>query len=398
MAKASNISKQTKVTTLGRDPLAHSGSVNPPVHRTSTILFPTIEALQDADNDLRKVCYARGGNPTINALQDAIAELDGADHALVTASGLSGVYVALFAFLQNGDHVLMVDAAYGSTRSLCIQELPRFGVEVTFYDPHASAEELRSMMKANTKVVFVESPGSLTFEMQDIPAIAAMAHEHGAVVISDSTWATPLYQQPFDMGIDVNIHSATKYIAGHSDLMMAAITFNDKHYDPLTRFFRNVAPCASSDNCYLALRGLRSMAVRMQHQQQAAMKVAQWLHAQPEVDHVLYPALPDDPGYALWKRDMSGAASLFGVLFKQGTSDKATNELINNLKLFGIGFSWGGYESLAIKYHPANLRKASNWKSDQIIMRVYVGLEDPDDLIKDLEAGFNQMRKTAAAA
>ncbi|MFZ4126203.1 MAG: cystathionine beta-lyase [Rickettsiales bacterium] len=392
MSDHSHEQLDTKLMSLGRDPKRDLGSVNPPVHRTSTVIFQdfaTFDAYEQGKNDHRG--YGRYGTPTSDALEEAIVELEGADNAIITASGLAAITTPMLAFLNAGDHVLVPDSLYSSGRHFVQKELPRLGIEVQFYDPTIGAG-IEKLMKKNTKVVYCESPGSLTFEMQDIPAIAKVAHAHGALVFADNTWATPLLQKPFAMGVDISIHSATKYIGGHSDLVMGVVTCKKEHYPQLKRTHKNLGACASSDNCYLALRGLRTMALRLKQHQENALEVAKWFQNVPEVARVLYPALPDDAGHALWKRDMTGASGLFAVELKKPITKPALAAMLDTLKHFGMGFSWGGYESLVIAYQPAKMRSATNWDKDTWLLRFHIGLEAPSDLIADLDAGFGRLR------
>ncbi|MFO0069833.1 MAG: cystathionine beta-lyase [Alphaproteobacteria bacterium] len=388
----------TQLVNLGRDPKRDLGSVNPPVHRTSTVIFPdfaAFDAYEEGKSDHRG--YGRYGTPTSDALEEALVTLEGADHAITTASGLAAITTSMLAFLSAGDHVLVPDSIYSSARHFVRHELPRFGVEVEFYDPTIGAG-ISKLMLPNTRVVYCESPGSLTFEMQDIPAIAKAAHAAGAIVMADNTWATPILQRPFDLGIDLSIHSATKYIAGHSDLVMGAITCKKAHYPTLKRMHKNLGAAPSSDNCYLALRGLRTMALRLKQHQENALILARWFQQVPEVARVLYPALPEDPGHKLWQRDMTGACGLFAVELKTPMTKTAIAALLDGLKHFGMGFSWGGFESLVIAYQPAKIRSATRWNKDAWFLRFHIGLEDPTDLITDLEAGFARLRKVLKQA
>jgi cystathionine beta-lyase len=388
--------RETLLATIGRNPLRDSGSVNPPVHRTSTILFPDYETFAShAAGTYERPGYGRDGTPTTEALCMAIAALEGADYTWIFSSGLAAINAALMAYLKQGDHVLIADSVYGPTRRFCNEELSRFGIETTYYDPTLGAK-ISELMRPNTRVVFCESPGSLTFEMQDIPAIAKAAHAQGAIVIADNTWGGPMCVSPFELGVDVAMISATKYIGGHSDMVMGALSVRKENAGPLKRFYKNSGDCVSGDNAYLALRGLRTISVRMKQHQENALTVAQWLEKRPEIARVCYPALPGDAGHALWKRDMKGACGLFGVLLKP-TSDEAVGKLMNALHHFGIGYSWGGYESLIIAYKPALLRTATQWERDAIMLRLHIGLEAPQDLIADLEQGFAAMKKAAAA-
>lgn len=392
MTKHTNIELDTQLVHLGRDPKRDLGSVNPPVHRTSTVIFPDYKTFQEYQSGDRKGHrgYGRYGSPTLDGLEEALIELEGADHAIITASGLSAITTTLFAFLNAGDHVLIPDCIYSCARDFVVNELPRFGIEVEFYPP-TIGEGIEKLMKPNTRMIYCESPGSNTFEMQDIPALAKVAHAHSALLVADNTWATPLLQRPFAMGVDISIHSATKYIAGHSDLVMGAVLCKEQHFPTLNRAHRNISAVPSGDNAYLALRGLRTIAVRLKQHQAHALEVAQWLQTVPEVKRVLYPALPTDPGHALWKRDMTGASGLFGVELNE-VSETALGAMLDSLKHFGMGFSWGGYESLIVAYTPSRMRSVTEWKKDAKFLRLNIGLEAPKDLIEDLDAGFQRLR------
>ncbi len=381
---------ETILTSIGRDPKRDWGSVNPPVHRTSTILFEDFESFEaHAAGKSTRPGYGRDGTPTTESLCKAIAHLEGADQSWIFSSGLAAINGAFQAFLSAGDHALVSDTVYGPTRRLCDYELSRFGIEVTYYDPTIGAG-IEALFKPNTKLVFCESPGSLTFEMQDIPAIAKVAHSHGAIVVGDNTWATPLYMKPFDLGIDISMQSATKYMGGHSDMVMGALSCRGPHVEILQRYYKNTGDCVSGDNAYLALRGLRTMGVRVKQHQQNAMVVAQWLSQHAQVERVCYPALPSDAGHALWKRDMQGACSLFGVVLKSCSHD-ALARFMNALHHFGMGYSWGGYESLIIAYKPATMRTVTSWPTDAVMLRMHIGLEAPEDLIADLAQAFEAM-------
>ena len=301
---------ETLAVVAGRDPERHSGVVNPPVFRASTILYPNVEAF-DAPRQIRGVYYGRGGTPTTFALEDAISALEGAHGAVITGSGKTAIAQALMTFLQAGDHLLMVDTAYAPTRQLCDRVLSRFGVETTYYDPLIGAE-IERLIRPNTKVVFMESPGSLTFEVQDVPAIAAVARARGALSMLDNTWATPLLFKALAHGADICIHAGTKYICGHSDTMMGVASTGEALYRQLRHGMQDLGAFASPDDCYQALKGLRTLAVRLERHQANALELATWLQRRPEVARVLYPALPDDPGHALWRRDFRGASGCSG--------------------------------------------------------------------------------------
>jgi cysteine-S-conjugate beta-lyase len=382
----------TLIVAAGRDPESHFGVVNPPIYRASTILYPTVAALE-APREVRGVYYGRGGTPTTFALEDAIAALDGAHGAVITGSGKTAIAQALLAFLRAGDHLLMVDSAYAPTRQFCDRVLSRFGVETTYYDPLIGADIAR-LIRPETRIVYLESPGSLTFEVQDVPAIAAVAGAHGILTMLDNTWATPVYFKAFEHGVDLCVHAATKYIGGHSDLMMGTVSSTEPLYQQLRSGMQDLGSCVSPDDCYQALRGLRTLSVRLERHQANALRLATWLRGRPEVARVLYPALPDDPGHALWRRDFLGACGLFGVILRP-CSKAAVAAMVEGLELFGMGYSWGGYESLIIPTHPERYRTATTWQAEGPLLRIHAGLEDPDDLIADLAAGFERLNRAA---
>ncbi|MBN66491.1 MAG: cystathionine beta-lyase [Rickettsiales bacterium] len=358
------------------------------------MLFPSLEEFDAYERgESTSYGYGRNGNPTITALADAIAEIEGADATYLFPSGLSAIVTALVAYTKAGDHILVADNVYSPTRKYCDHELSRFGVETSYFSPDAGAN-LEELVRENTSVIFLESPGSLTFEMQDIRAIAEICKRHDIILMSDNTWATPLYMDAFALGVDVSIQSATKYIAGHSDLCMGALSVKDKHNAPLKRAYRHLGNGPSSDECYLALRGLRTMALRLPNHERAALELAEWLKSFDEVAQILHPALPEHPGHALWKRDMTGSCGLFSFVFDSCT-DKQLTAFIDGLEHFGLGYSWGGYESLIIPFRPAKLRSASDWDKDTVCIRLHVGLEHMDDLKHDLSEAFTRMRKAA---
>lgn len=384
--------KETLLATSGTGADAHRGIVNVPPYRASTILFSSLGEFEQADiGQSPYPSYGRFGTPSTEALEQSIAALEGSDHSIVTASGLSAIMVSLLAFLNAGDHLLMVDSVYGPTRRACDYELKRLGIETTYYDPEIGAG-ISELIRENTKVVYVESPGSLTFEMQDVPAISKAAHAKGAIVIGDNTWATPLFIDPFALGMDISVHSATKYINGHSDVMMGVISCKSEHFKKLQLTFRNFGMCPSGDNCYLALRGLRTLAVRMKQHYENGVAVAKWLQGRSEVVQVLHPALPGAPGHDIWKRDFSGAASLFSIILKKNHPHKNLAAMLDGLEYFGMGYSWGGFESLLIPTHPEKIRTAHKWNHEGNVLRIHVGLESPDDLIADLEKGFGRLK------
>ncbi len=378
----------TKQAHLGRDPGRHQGVVNPPVYHASTILFPTVADLQKAAaGNYPTSSYGRFGTESTRALESMLAELEGADHAMVTSSGVAAYTVTLLALLQAGDHLLMTDSVYDPTRRFCDVELAKLGVETTYYDP-LLGEKIEKLIKPNTRVIFTESPGSLTFEVQDIPAIAAIAHERDITVVTDNTWAALTYNRPFALGTDVSLFSCSKYVGGHSDLIMGAITCNKKHYAKIMRSHRNLGACPGPDDVYLAQRGLRTLAVRLRQHEATAMQLVKWLQGRAEVKKILHPAVADCPGHEIWQRDFSGSCGLFGIVINDAAPEVLA-DMLDNMKLFKMGYSWGGYESLILP--PPNVpRTATSWRPDGILLRIHAGLEDPEDLIDDLDAAFSR--------
>ncbi len=379
----------TRLVLGGRDPFANHGFVNPPVHHVSTVLYPTAE---DFLARRSRYLYGRRGTPTSEALESALRGLEGPECAGVALlpSGLAAISTALISVLDAGDHLLVTDSVYLPTRKFCDGMLKRYGIATTYYDPMVGAG-IAALMQPNTRAVFVEAPGSLSFEIQDVPAIAAAAHAKGAVVLMDNTWASPLYFRAFEKGVDLSIQAATKYIGGHSDLMLGTVSANGRTWERLSDAVHLLGLCVGPDDIYLGLRGLRSMGVRLAQHQQSGLKVARWLEQRREIARVLHPALESCPGHALWQRDFSGASGLFSIVFKP-IAAKAVHAFLDKLSLFGIGASWGGFESLAIPFDCASIRTATRWAPEGPTVRLHIGLEDVDDLIADLERGFAAMR------
>lgn len=370
----------------GRMTREHFGTVNTPVYRTSTILSPDLATLESHS---APYVYGRRGTPSSKSLEDAITELEGGAQTVLAPSGLGAIALALLSVCAAGDHVLVTDSCYGPTRNFCDRMLKRYGVQTSYYDPTIGGA-ISDLMQPNTKAVFCEAPGSLSFEMQDIPAIAAAAHAKGASVLMDNTWATPLLFQPLAHGVDLSIQAVTKYIGGHADVMMGYVTANESHKARLQHAHGDMGLYASGDDCFLALRGLRTLPVRLPRHQETGLKLARWFQSRPEVERVLHPALESDPGHALWKRDFSGACGLFGVVLKPVSHDGLA-AMMDGLSYFGMGWSWGGFESLIV---PANIhRTVRKFESEGPVIRIHAGLENADDLIADLEAGFERMRK-----
>ncbi len=392
-------SDDTRIVHAGRHPEDQHGAVNPPVYHASTILSPNMadwhEKARLRAQDVIGTFYGRQGTPTTHALEEAIAELEGGYRTLVYPSGLAACTGALMAFLRAGDHVLLADCVYSPTRHFADSFLTRFGVEVEYFDPAIGAG-IDALLRPRTRVVFLESPGSHTFEVQDVPAIAAVAHRHDAIVIIDNTWATPLYFKAIAHGADVSVHAATKYIVGHSDAMLGLVTVNQDAWRALRDTHRQIGFSAGPDDVYFAHRGLRTMAVRLRQHWQSGLAIARWFLAQPEVAGVIHPALPGDPGHALWQRDFLGASGLFGVKLAAGVPIAAMESMIDALKLFGLGTSWGGFESLVLPTELARSRTATEWAPPGPVFRVHAGLEAVEDLIADLERGFAALRATVS--
>lgn len=387
--------KQTRLIHAGRSKAYTGSAVNPPLVRASTIVFDTFAQLRHATQQRgnRVPFYGRRGTDTHFALQQAICELEGGAGCALYPCGAAAISGALLAFLQSGDHLLMVDSVYEPTRALCDKLLTGLGIEVSYYDPQIGAA-IASLIRPNTRVIFLESPGSLTFELQDIPAITTVAQQHNIVSILDNTWASPLLCQPFALGVDVSVQSATKYIVGHSDVMLGTASANEKHWPRLREHSYLLGYCASADDAYTALRGLRTLAVRLKQHEHSALKVAHWLLQRPEVATVLHPALVQHPGHDIFKRDFSGSNGLFSFVLKQG-SQQQVEAFIEGLAHFKMGFSWGGYESLiTATMHVKSLRSATEWPYTGPLIRLHIGLEDVEDLLADLNeafARFNQV-------
>ena len=384
----------TLLAHLGRDPKAFHGAVNPPVYHASTILFDSLDAYEDRHRYLEKgkVVYGLLGTPTTFALEEAVARLEGGSGCIAVSSGLAAITGPILALVESGDHILVSDSVYQPTRKFCDHMLRRLGVETTYYDPLIGAG-IAALMRPNTRLVFLESPGSLTFEVQDAPAIAAAAKAAGAAVLMDTTWPASLLCRPFELGVDISIQAGTKYIVGHSDAMLGLITTNEAFEQKVRLAVQELGQCAAPDDVYLALRGLRTLSVRLARHQETGLALARWLAARPEVERVLHPALPGDPGNDLWRRDFSGASGLFGVVLRAPCPRAAVAAMIEGMELFGLGSSWGGFESLMIAAYPERTRSATTWDAPGRTLRIHAGLEDPADLIADLEAGFERFNR-----
>jgi len=384
--------KDTTLVDAGRHPDKSYGFVNPPIVRGSTVVFDTLAEFEHAGaNRFDVLVYGRFGTPTTKAFEEAIAEIEGgsATHRTVAvSSGMAAAAVAILAFVKTGDHVLVPDNVYGPVRNLGKLFLDRFGVEMTFYDP-AIGSGIESQLRPNTVMLYLEAPGSLTMEMPDVPALVAAARNHGIMTALDNTWASPYFYRPLEHGVDVSVMAATKYVVGHSDAMLGAVTVAKDRFEQLKTTANILGNCPSPEDCYLGLRGLRTMGVRLKQHQVNAMKVAEWLLGHPEVQQVRYPALSQDPGHAIWKRDFEGASGLLSVVLNDRPK-AAVAAMIDGYEHFGLGGSFGGFESLVLPVRVDALRSATKWDPGGPAVRYHVGLEDPDDLIADLSAGFER--------
>ena len=379
---------QTRVTSLGRMSDEHFGVVNTPVYRASTILYPDMAALKA---NTQPYTYGRRGTPSTRSFEAAISDLEGAARTVTVTSGLQACTLAILSTCGAGDHLLMVDSAYEPTRLLAERTLKRFGIETSYYAP---GDDIAPHLRPNTAAVFCESPGSLTFEVEDIPALVKAAHAHdngrgGVSVLMDNTWATPLFFQPLKHGVDLSIQAATKYVGGHADVMLGTVAANERHAARLVETHGNMGLFASGDDCFLGLRGLRTLPVRLARHQETGLALARWLGGQPEVARILHPGLEEDPGHALWKRDFSGACGLFGLVLKP-VPEAAVAAFVDGLRHFGLGWSWGGFESLIVPAHI--LRTARPFEAEGPVLRIHAGLEDADDLLADLEQGLERLR------
>ena len=384
----------TDIVEAGRDAKLQRGAINPAVYHASTVQFPTVDAYETAQADRHNsFYYGRYGTPTTKALERAIETLEGNGRTVAVGTGLGAITTAFLAYLDSGDHVVLADNIYAPVRAVANRLLTRFGIDVSYFDS-MDQTALTAAIETNTKMVYLEAPGSLTFETPDIPALAKIAHDAGALVAFDNTWATPYYFRPLEHGADISILAGTKYIGGHADLMMGLLTVPNDDFDRV-RFVANyLGNTPGPDDCYLALRGLRTLAVRLDRHQQTALRLAEWLAARDEVAQVMHPAFAATPGHANWKRDFSGASGLFGVRLSP-CSEKAVKTMIDGMTHFAIGASWGGYESMMTLERPAAHRTASEWRHDGPVIRIHAGLEDADDLIADIDAGLARLRQAA---
>ena len=385
--------KPTQIIHAGRDKQWAGYSVNVPVVRASTVVFDSFAEMRHAVKHRgdQVPYYGRRGTQTHFAFSDAVCALEGGAGCALYPSGAAAISGALLAFLKTGDHLLMVDAAYEPTRAFCDKVLAPLGIQTTYYDPLIGAG-ISALIQPNTKVIYLESPCSLTMEVQDVPAICTIAKQHGIVTMLDNTWASPILCRPFEMGVDISIQAATKYICGHSDVMLGTASANEQHWPQLREHSYLLGYCASADDVYLAARGLRTLGVRLAQHQQNARQVLAWLAEQPDVEVILHPELPSHPGHAEFMRDFSGSNGLFSFVLKQA-DQAALERFVEGMQHFKMGFSWGGYESLIITNSNIQaLRSATRWPYRGPLVRLHIGLEDPADLIADLAAAFARLR------
>ena len=381
------VSIGTSLTQIGRDPKSQYGFVNAPVYRGSTVIFDTVEDLQ---NGRARYHYGTEGTPTISHLENAWSEISGAAGTVLSPSGLGAVSLALMATLKSGDHLLMTDSVYRPTREFCRDFLERFGVEITYYDPMIGAG-ISELIKENTSTIFLEAPGSQSFEVQDVPAITEIAKARGIKTIIDNTWATPLFFKAHEHGCDLSVEAGTKYLGGHSDLLMGLVSANEETWPALRQVYDNLGMLPGAEDCFLALRGLRTLHIRLKEVQSRAIELANWLQAQPEVIKILHPAFPECPGHEFWKRDFTGSTGLFSIVLDPKYNSTGLAHMLDNMRIFGMGYSWGGFESLVIPFDCSTYRTVTDWNPGGLTIRLQVGLEDLEDIKQDLRDGLDRL-------
>lgn len=387
----------TKIVTAGRKAEFTKGVVNPAVVRASTVVFNTVKEMNEAlvNKHNNTMVYGRRGTTTAFAFSDAMTELEGGAGCALYPSGTAAITNAILSFVKTGDHILMLDSAYEPTRDYCDNILANLGIETTYYDPMIGAG-IEALIKPNTRIIFLESPGSITMEVQDVPAIAEVAHQHDCIVMLDNTWGAGINFNPFDYGVDISVQAATKYIVGHSDVMLGTATATEEYWPQLRDNSYLMGQCTSPDDLYLALRGIRTISVRLKQHQQSALKVANWLAAREEVETILHPAFESCPGHEFFKRDFTGSNGLFSFVLNKGNK-AALNAILDGMSHFKMGYSWGGFESLILGIsNVQSMRSATKWQYEYPLIRLHIGLEDVDDLIEDLEKGFQRFNQVLA--
>lgn len=383
----SRFSISTQITQLGRDPAQQSGFVNTPVYRGSTVVFPTVS---DIENNRAEFNYGTAGTPTIANLENAWTQLAGAAGTVLSPSGLGAIALALFTTLKSGDHLLMPDSVYKPTRLFCAGMLAKMGIETTYYDPQIGTD-IETLFRPNTTTLFLESPGSQSFEIQDIPAMTALAKRRNIATILDNTWATPIFFKAHEHGCDLSVEAGTKYLGGHSDLLMGIVSANEPWWPKLREAYDLMAMLPGAEDCFLALRGLRTMHLRLKEAEKRGLEMAHWLKSRPEVLKVLHPAFPDCPGHEFWKRDFLGASGLFSIILRPEYTKAGVDDMLDNMSIFAMGYSWGGFESLIIPFNCANYRTVTQWQPGGLALRLQIGLEDVSDLQTDLAEGFERL-------
>jgi cystathionine beta-lyase len=386
--------KDTKIVNAGRSKKWTNGVVNPPITRASTVVFNTVAEMNNAlkNRHNQTMVYGRRGTNTSFAFSDAMVDIEGGAGCALYPSGTAAITNAILAFVEQGDHILMVDSAYEPTRDYCDKILTKMGVTTTYYDPMIGTD-IEALIRDNTRLIFLESPGSLTMEVQDVPAISDVAHKHDCIVMLDNTWGAGVNFKPFNYGVDVSVQAATKYIVGHSDVMLGTATAIDKYWPQLRDYSYLMGQCTSPDDLYLALRGIRTLSVRLKQHQQSAIKVAQWLDSRPEVAKILHPAFESCPGHEFFKRDFEGSNGLFSFTLNCG-NQRALTAFLDGLNHFKMGYSWGGFESLILGVSNVNnIRTVTTFDCQYPLIRLHIGLEDVDDLIQDLSYGFDRFNE-----
>lgn len=384
----SRFSISTQITQLGRDPAQQSGFVNTPVYRGSTVVFPTVS---DIENNRAEFNYGTAGTPTIANLENAWTQLAGAAGTVLSPSGLGAIALALLTTLKAGDHLLMPDSVYKPTRLFCAGMLAKLGIETTYYDPQIG-RDIEKLFRPNTTTLFLESPGSQSFEIQDIPAMTALAKRRNIATILDNTWATPIFFKAHEHGCDLSVEAGTKYLGGHSDLLMGIVSANEQWWPKLREAYDLMAMLPGAEDCFLALRGLRTMHLRLKEAEKRGLEMAHWLKSRPEVLKVLHPAFPDCPGHEYWKRDFLGASGLFSIILRPEYTKAGVDHMLDNMSIFAMGYSWGGFESLIIPFNCANYRTVTQWQPGGLALRLQIGLEEVSDLQTDLEEGFERLK------